>query len=985
VRNAYLLLLAVLLVGVAWFLFGGDEVGPGSLPAGPDLLDGAPGDGPGLRAEGRPTADRVPARMETRDPAPPEEGPRGPSAASGRVVDARRMPVAGAIVELRLSTRVLGRATSDADGRYGIALPGADRPDRVRGALVAHTGDGRMGMATVWLSGDAGPEQIMPVLVVSAAYDLDVHVVREGQGVLGARVAVVRRESGTPVLLSLADGDEEGHILLRGLPAGTLELYATAPGHGRGKTVLRLPRGPDEEPARVELQGERVLGVYVYDAQTQRPVAGAQVLVGEPGTMPEPHGPGYLPPLPPAQTDRDGHAVVRRLGVAETIYVNVRAPGYAFAAWWNAKEQTAPSDQGEVRIGLTRARTVRFPIVEGDVPVPADGTVLEVETRGVQASLGEALSARVEGGEVVLSGLGPAAAIGTFLAPSGAHAPFTAASGHDRGATVTFLLPRTVKVRVIEAGGAPVAGLPLLLNTGGRSPRVAPVVTGEDGLAVFEGVGGERVSVHVQSSEQVFGGPALATLDLTQGIDVHEVVLQPGVELRLTLRIDGVARLPGVYALMVSRQRIDAALIREDPAAGELTCRVRPPLEDGALQVELHADGFLPETIEADAHRGAIERTLDLRPAGRLLVRVTPPADGDYSLFLERWEGASSSWVPFQIPTRGSGPIARGGEADADGTHAYAGLAPGRYRVKDRRTGQLSDTIELGSGGSAEIGFDLSGAQWIQGRVVGPPGTNFLQARVLVEGRDAATSLWSGVRPDAQGSFRVRSSGSAPLTLRVTHPFLAPAAEGGRITVATSAKEVELRLEAGPELSFRMAGYEDASTPPNGLWQAPLTVHLIPESGAGAQAVSVQPVAAAGTFRLGGFRPGVYTLWITFGREHAPYVRRGLQLGAASLDLGSLTPPSGSTLRIRVAGYETRTTAAVWVVVSHADEPAYARTSSLDRDTGEIVARGLGAGRFNVVVRGAGLAPGAAAAQVLLERVVEADGQGDVTLDLRLP
>lgn len=984
-KIAPLLLVVVLLAGAVWLLLGdGSDDRPGGLDSA-DYIGGGDGGGPGLSADGREPDDGMTASTGARDPAAAAGTTSAkPLRVVGRVVDERRAPVAGADVTLRAGTRALGRAGTNSEGRYVLELPAGVRRGGVRIALLARTNDQRAGMVSAWLGAAGGSEQTMPVIVLAASHDLVVQVVREGSGVMGAQVCAVQRTGGVPHVLGTENGDEDGRVTLRGLPASALELFATAPGHGRGHLTLRLPRPKDAVPALIELQGERVLSVYVTDADTKRPVRGAEILVGDTRTMPVPHGPGYLPALPPVRTDRSGYAVIRRLAATETIYVNARASGYAFSPWWQAKTQTAAPNSSEVQVVLSRRRRVRFPVVEETVPTPADGTVLRVDSRTADRDTGGAgLSAVVEDGDVIVEGLGRSAAMGTVIAPSGAQATFVAAAGLSEGRTITFRMPRTVTVRVIERGGNPVAELPLRLDAGGRAPAVEPVITDAEGMAVFTEVPGDRATLYREVAGRRSRGGALATLDLTTELDVHEVVLEPAFDVVLSLRIDGEPRLPPDYSIMVDGQRFEGSRVEEDPDAGELRLRLRPPQAEGTLRLQLYPRGFLTETLELDARDAGARETFDLRPAGRLLVRVTPPDDGSYTLQLQRFDAVREAWSPAQIPTRRSGIGAGVAVRDPDGTHVYEGLEPGRFRVFERGTRRPSGDIEVQTGGVHELDFDLSGAQWIEGRVVGPVGANLVQARIVVDGREPRTGLWSGVRPDAEGTFRIRASLDRDVTLRVTHPTLMPAANGGRVTVRPGTDRVVLRLEPGPELRFRVAGYEDAQTPATGLWHAPLSVHLLPEKSG--RALTVRPVAEAGTFRAGGFQPGTYTLWLIFGRGRAPYVRKGLVLGSQTLDLGTLEPPAGTTLRIRVAGLADRPNAAVWAVVTHEGEPAYSRHGALDREAGELVSRGLGAGRFRVLVRGAGLAGLSSAARVLLDRVITTDGSADVTLDVQLP
>ncbi len=979
--NGLKLLLVLLLAGAVWLLLGetGDERSTssdgGSLIEGDDV-----GTGPSLHADGTKSLG-----TSTAPPVAPTPTKDGTAAlgVSGRVVDVRRAPVPGAVVELRLGPRVLARATSDAEGRYAVELAASAKLSGTRGVLFATTADGRRGMVPVFLTTRGGSSQGLPVIVVRRAALLRLRVVREGAGVLGAEIAVVRREKGVPLLLGSLHADEDGRAQMLVPPAGKLELYATAPQHGRGIAHVSVPRPESEGPVEIALTGERTLEVQVRDVATDRPVAGAEVFVGDQRTMPEPHGPGYLPALPPARTDRAGRVTLRRMGSGETLYVNVRAQGYALAAWYRSKTQTAGPKQTEVRVALARHRGVRFPIVEDEIPTPPEGTVLAIDARG-RREASKTLRATIEGPFVIIRGVGPATVSGTLITPDGAQAVFQAPAGAEEGTTVTFRAPRTVRVRIVEPEGAPVKGLALRLNPVGRSANVAPAVTGADGVATFTGVGSARATVHISVSDRPWGGPLLGNLDLRDDIEVHELVLQTAITVTLRVSIDGEPRLPAGYTLLVGGQRIDPGLVVENASTGELRFPLRPPATSGETRLDLHAEGFLPTSVTFAEDEGAeAERTVELRPAGTLVVRVTPPEDTEYRLQLQRADVRGAGWRPALLPGRGgAGPGATTGPGSRGHTHVFEGLSPGSYRVLDLRSRQAGEPIEvLAGGGRVEHAFDLSAAVWIRGTVTAPVGTKLIQARVVVEGRDDPGSVWTGVRPASDGTFRVRGTAGQRVTLRVTHPTLTPAAQGGTATVVAGRGEVTLRLEVGGELRFRAAGFEDAHTPDSGLWYAPLQVHLIPEKGKGRAAV-IQPVARAGTFRAGGFAPGTYTLWIVFGSAHPPLIRRGLELGTGSTDLGVVRPPRGSTVRIRVAGLAQKPGATVWAVVNHEGKPAYTRHGRLDRETGELTCSGLGAGSFRVVVRGAGLVAGAPATRVLLEKVVTLDGESETTLDV---
>lgn len=986
-RYRYFLLLALFLAGSLWLLFGGAGEEPDDVPGREPPHDGRRAPDAARDADANLLrCGTAPKRGES-----DRDGARGaslrPSAWKGRVVDDRRVPVIDASVELRVASRVLVHGSSDVEGRYLFHLPPGLLSGGTGAALFAHTSDGRGAMTPVVLVPHAGREQTLPVLVVRRSFDLDLRVVYRESGVPGARVAAVRRELMFPYLLAGQSGDEEGRVRLRGLPAGPIELFATAPGLGRGMVSLRLPRGEDAAPVTIELTEERELSVQVIDGVTQRPVSGADVVVGDSRTMPPWHGPGYLPALPRLRTNRKGHAVVRMLAATETAYVHVRARGYVFAPWWQSKSQVAAPAQREVRVALTRPRRVRFLVGTGDVPVPDEGTALSVRVREAGDLRGRSgISARMERGDVVVEGLAPGVATGTLIAPSGAQAAFFAAPGATDGQTLTFRLPRTLRVRVIDTHQGPVRGLALGIAPGARGSGALSAVTDEAGMASFDVLGQDPLSLHELGSDGHLRPPPIATLDPGSGSEIHEVVLPVAVRLVLALLIDGVARLPADYTLLAAGRRVDPAGIEEDPVAGRLACDVRSSTTDGVMTIELHAPGFLPETIEADPSAGTFEQTLDLRRDGRLVAWVIPPQGSKVIVELQRHDASRAVWIPLRVRGLGAngsdGRVRRGPE----GTYVYDRLAPGRYRVLDRRSREASEGIELAVGGDRELRFDLSGGGSIHGRVIGPAGTNLTLTRVLVEGRDDASKVWSGVRPGPDGTFLVHAYRDDPLTLRVIHPTLAPAEPGGLVKARAGDTAVELRLEQGPDLRFRVAGLETATTPTSGRWRAPVAVYLVSDEATDHVVHAVQPIAKNGVFRTGCVRAGRYSLWILFQSEHAPYVKRGLELSNTPVDLGTVTPARGATLRIELEGSASRPSASIRATVTHADEPVYTCDGAVDGAA--WVSHGLGPGRFRVVVEGMGLGagvPGAPARRVLMDRIVTSDGEHDQTLRVHAP
>jgi hypothetical protein len=882
------------------------------------------------------------------------------------VVDEGRRPVAGA----RVACVGEGAAAdTGVDGSWvlSLAVGGARRV-----VLVARARGRAAAICQVQVAGP-GLDQHVPALVLKPAHVLRARVLVDGAGAAGARVAVVRREGPAVAALGTRSTGADGRVRFEALAAGLYEVYASRPGRGRGRALARLPQGPDDE-ARVELGAERVLDVRVLEAGSERPVAGAAVAVGDRRTLPPPAGPGYQPPRGDLRTDGGGRCRVRGLGVGETVYVNVRAPGYAPAWWYLSAAQVAPPQRREVVVHVGRPRTVRFPLAGGDVP--AEGTTLRVETaaRGLLAPA--ALSARIADGALVVDGLPALTLDGRVVAPDGTEARFRAPVGVEVGAAVTFLRARAVRVHVHEPDGTPVAGLALLLRpqeTGG----VVRACTDEGGLARFPAVCGTRASVHRALPDRPLAGPLLGRIDLGDEDVVHELEVPAAVRLTVDVRVDGEPGLPPSWSLTVGGQHVSAAEAREDPDAGTIEASVRPVPGPGPLEVVLRAEDCLPARAAVDAEAASeAEVSLDLVHGGRLTVQVVPPADGVAAVRLERRQGEGGPWAGVRAAEAG-GAIP---SADGDGMHAYAGLEDGVYRVRDLRTGSATEPVLVRPGGAAvRQTLDLRGATWVEGRVRAPAGSDLRLARVLVEGRDDPSQAFAGTPPAADGSFRLRALQGQRLTLRVRHPLLRTAAEGGVVTVTAGSGPVELSLVGGPRARFRVPDLGTLRAPAPGLPFATLRVVLYAGPPKGPPVLDLRPVVEAGGFAFGGYAPGRYTLWIGLGPGHAPYVRRDVALGAGTTDLGEIVPEAGATLRFDLRG-DASEPAAVWASVTSLEGPSYQRHAVRPRDGGLFEVGGLGAGRFRVLVRAAGSGGG----RVLLDEERELDGRGTTVLAVPL-
>ncbi len=968
--------LTVALACVLWSLLGNMDDGVDGPQDGGSLLDPEEGEGSGVRG-----ANDGPSGVG--------DGPRGAGGAAtaaggdtspastdtfellGRVVDQRRLPIADAAVQLRIGAGTPLRATTDADGIYRFPLSLRRGVPARRGALVARRKGYGAGTGMVWLRA-AGAEAVAAI-VLEPAHPLRVRVEVDGKPSAFATVAVARRAGGSLTPLASGSSDSAGIAGFDGLAAGLYEVLATLPGRGRGTQKVRLPQAQGDV-AVVALGSERYLDVIVEDARTRRPVSGATVTIGDKLTLPAPNGPGYLPSLPTLSTNAQGRVSVRGLGEAETIYANAEAPGYAVSVWWQAHGQRADPGVNEIRVRLQRQRTVTFPIYEGEGGVPADGTALRVDAanRGSTTASGNA-HGRIEGSYAIVEGLPQAALAGVLVAPDGRQARFRAPVGVDAGGAIEFLAARSVRVRVVEPDGTAVAGLGVRLNPLDGTGQVEPATTDADGVAVFERVAATKAGVHVRSGDSPWGGPLLGRLDLEDGQEQYELELEASVGFRLLLRIDGEPALPAYYTLVVAGQRVPLDEVVEDAQAGTLEVNVRPPPGDGPITVTLHATGYLPERLELDSRNaGGSPIELDLKRAGELVARVVPPADGQYSLALQRYSAATKRWVAFvSAPGPGLRP-----EPAGDGIHRYPGLDAGRYRVVEARSGYESRAVDVRLGmAPAEVAVDLSTSVQITGRVTAPAGTSLTRARVLVEGRDDPSNGWTGARVGGDGVYRLRALAGQTLRLRVTHPTLSAAARGGSATVVAGGKGPELRLEAGAQATFRVAGLASGSVGTASIAGTGGGVEVKLYKGAvGAELVlSVQPERAAGTYTFGGYTPGTYTLWIAHGTQHPPTIRAGVSLAAGLTDLGTITPAQGTTLILELAGGAGSSPTGIWASVTALGTPSYARSASGGPDGSVLTVPGLGKGSFRVLVR----ASSARGTRVLHDGTVRLDGTGE--------
>lgn len=888
----------------------------------------------------------------------PSEGNSGGTPVTGRVVDDRRRPVAGAEVKLFRHGRPPVAGSTDVRGRFRIPF-GPVRPGRSEGAAIrvrrgeaggsgscTHRGDleGAIDAGTIVL-GPTGSLEIAVREVGAAAADVPVLVASGGVVVAGARTG------------------DDGVARFHGMTAAYYEIQAARTPRRRATAIARMSL-PSAGPTRIDLElrdGREIL-VTVVEAGTEAPIPGARVQAWV-----ERHfevAPREIPiaePFAPPPTDAAGRT--RVTGAEEGLRVRVSADAEDFAppehvAW-------VPPARSEARVRLARELVLAWPIVDGEVPAPPQGSVIEL-VPDYFTTLRQGL---VTGGRLVVAGARYEMFGAWALAPDGSIARLQSPPRNP----ISFRRARAVDVVVTDTRGGPLEGCEIGVASG--FTPLAPVArTDAAGHARVGGLFGGIVDVQAG-----FGGPRrpVGTVDLDQGDGRLAVTLEPAMPAVIRVSVDGERRLPARYSLRLNGGLHGA--IEEDAERGDLTFSLIPTDAESPVRATLsspeHPDAEADLVLQEAGY--ACEASIDLRSGSTLILHVRPPPMGGQSIEIESWCSKTGIWKTMERQ-----PTVR--SADPGDAHVLvlAGLPPSRYRARDLGRRIVSEPVEVaGNGGTYEISFDLSAVFRVSGRVEFPPGTSSHEVFVLVEGDgiERRELAWrrgfapdvEGLRVGAQGEFTAWGLAGRTIRLRPWHPVYSPAADRGEITVDRAQDDVVLRLERRTEAVLRLSeGSTRAMNNFPSTWPAVLLYRGRPE---GPPAVRL---LASGEIRFGGFEPGTWTIWIDVP-QRAPLVLRDVLLGEGVTDLGSAKPERGSILKLRFPAPSAGRGPSMSITAESMDEPRYVRRLTTTGEA-EGVLSGLGPGRFKVSV-----VPTLEAGALPRERIIDADGRSEVVLDVK--
>lgn len=908
-------------------------------------------------------------------------------------------PAAGATIEVAVGPEVRATVATDASGALRFQVPRPSTTAERIGLLRGRGRDGTVGqLAFALQQRDGNGTAIRPagsdqpidvgVLRLGPAHALDVQVMTScaAQGPPTVWLIDVAYPPDTPFAIS--ETDATGMVRLDGVPSGTWTLVASAPGCGRARAIVQLPR-TGTDPVELALGPPHHLTVRVYDGADASPIAGATVVLAERVALQEYGFRGaLLSTQGPWVTDATGTVWIDGLSGTETLLVSAHAKGYPAATGTRVGRPGGPGEvrvepgQREATIELHRAFTVRWPLTHHGIGVPPNGSEVTIEPWTNTGRLVVPPKGTIEGHELVVPGWAADGASGYAVLADRASARLQAGPRETTGYPTAFYPLRRLALTLRFEDGSPAVGWFLVVLDGGNNAVKPSVATDTEGRAAMEGLyGGPGSLVQVwatKSPETLYPyALALGSVNLFERDGQFEGVIPAERTLLVRVTVEGRAAPADLsWWPTINHTPVEAASIVPDEKSGRLRVTWRPRGRATIVRMSAVAEGYLAETkqLELSTLSATDEVVVDLQPAGAVRIQLKEPADRRHRVVLDRWDAARGDFGT-RNPELVTSP-----QADADGVIEVRGLAPGRYRAADTLSGLTSAPFDVTAGAApVEVAFDLSTTGWVKGRVVIPEGASpqyVSVGEVGLEAHVASTSIVGAALPgtgvNADGTFWLRVAGTRTVTLRPYHPVLVPHPTLGRHTVTGPADGVELHLVPGPTARLRLATRPRVQV--NAGQPRVITVRLYPGPVEGpGQTLAGVLDAEHRTVQFGGYEPGTHTVWIDVP-GCAPIVVTGVVLTANDADLGEVALPSGASLELHIAVKDGQSPSRYAVWATRVDEPAYSR--STDVPSSRIVLDGLGAGRFRITAHaydGAGPA---------LNEEIEFDGRSTVVREL---
>ncbi len=886
----------------------------------------------------------------------------------GKIVDARRFAAPGVEVKMVRASGATTSVRSNEQGLFEFTIP--ERAVKYEQVSLWALRSGEAVVKSVAIPGsqqsamrgflyhqpslgdlDAG------TLTLQSASEMQISVVESARPAPNTEVRIWLGVEST--ILWRGSTDAAGILTTPALPAGCTNVEAVR-GSADARVRVYLP---SEARLQLELMPRFEGVIALLEKQGGAPIPGAQVEIGEqvwaPALPENSKGMGMgeyttSRAVEGGKQTTDAQGVARFPGLSTKVEYQVRVLPAGFVGYppQGSGGERLKLTKPELRLELERTptRTVRWPIVAGEVPMPAEGARVTLRSAPgaprdprTDVARPDQLATVHESNMVALSIEG----YGNFLAiaPDGSIAAAWVAGDADVGKPLSFRKPRTIEVSVHDSNGAAVEGAIASARNQGNNSLGTPAQTDAEGLARLTGLYGELADVYVLGPDADAREERAGTVDLKAADSRIEYVLVPAslasMRARLEVRIDGVAQLPPDY-------RLGAKLLEEKPETGELLVSVALPTEGNEVGVSLTSTGYLPAKATLPVVRDGSEprAVLELVRSATLTARVTMPRVKDWvEIKIQSWNEAKQAWGMVSPYINGlhtpNGP---------GGSFRFFQLAPGRYQVLDERSHVESEAVEIVAGQlEAQVDLDLDGLEWVSGRIEVPDAAELARVRVLnSNAKPNANSTWlpasgppEGTYIEADGSFKTRVKRGVSTRLWAWHPWLVPADPGGEIELDAGREGVVLKLVSGDEVrlavpqlvalrnfqSARVAVYDGAVQGEPRTWlHAPLI---------------------DGALRLGGLARGRATLWVDPGREFSPLVFENVEVGVGVTDLGEANFSRGSSLRVKLAVKAGEIAPRIYVFARRESGPVLNRSLNSDGEA-EVVLSGLEAGEYTV-------------------------------------
>ncbi|MBL9086066.1 MAG: hypothetical protein JNM10_02900 [Planctomycetia bacterium] len=737
-------------------------------------------------------------------------------------------------------------------------------------------------------------------LMLDPAQPVDVEVRRDGRPVPGARVLLWRWAGGMyrggPVFVGSHVTGADGRATFPALTHGYVLVWAVAPDGAVGRVNRKVAVGDRAARLRVDVRPTRSVEVRVVDDATPpRPVAGA-VVGHRLGFAIEDVVHSFDARLGPIAAPTSADGTTRLSGVPDPAWNRVRliarAPGHA-----PASVECKPDD---AVVTVVLPGPTRIPVEDGEVPRPASGT--KVAVRPSKRAIA-AVEGWVRDGALVVPLAAKDVAEGFVFAPDGSSAALRG------GKPISFRRPRTVEVRVVEAGVTGLAGVRVSLAAKPyvEGPWDAPVPTDADGRVTFHGLPAMAFDVYAFPTTDRPHGVRMATADLSGADRTRGLVVGPQRELVARVAIDGRSAIPERLWWQVEHAVVLEAVV--DRAAATLRLRLRSSpdlLGDPVLTVG--GDLVRSTTVRAPWPEPGGVGTVDVALAGtpEIVAEVRSDPDDDGDVFVERWCGwhTESPW----LADHGAWPHLVG--------RTRLRLDPGRYRLHDVTTGLLSAPFDVPTGAARiEVVLDRTGLSTVKGRIELPDGVGADDVGLVIEGEGIDTRAafgipyrgWDGL-PYAPPGFAARVPKGKPVRLYVHHRQLQPAREGGEVTVVGPRDDVVLKLGPGATLVTTLLDPEGKPLPDDALGSVyVVATRTAPASDAWpiqrrAELVTGRP----GTVAAAGLPFGTVDVWVmtdAFGRRGFAVLHAGRVVVAEErVELGERRLSTGSRIIVRAAG-----------------------------------------------------------------------------------